>query len=345
MGKESHDLAKDPRAETEGGTVVATSEGNILDFFPAARRKASIVGVPTEQPQKGFADKKCAKGGDESLCSFKVGYTCKKGLKPESPNQDDFCIFLADSVALLGVFDGHGPFGHDISSFAQENLPRCMLQDPGFQCDPERALATAFPETHAKCTREQAECRFDCTLSGTTATLVLQRDSRLHVAHVGDSRAVLAIKQRGKLRSEDLTADHKADCETERRRIQASGGQVRRLEGDIPHRVFVSGKMYPGLAMTRSIGDTIGVEAGVTSEPTVRTLTIEKDWRFVLVCSDGIWEFISSQEAVDIVGRYPAAEVQTAVESLAAEAWNRWIREEDNVVDDITVICAWLRDD
>ena len=34
--------------------------------------------------------------------------------------------------------------------------------------------------------------------------------------------------------------------------------------------------------------------------------------------------------------------VQSATEVLAQEAWKRWIQEEGNVVDDITVIIVWL---
>mmetsp|Transcript_71147 Transcript_71147/g.98510 ORF Transcript_71147/g.98510 Transcript_71147/m.98510 type:complete len:98 (+) Transcript_71147:3-296(+) len=97
--------------------------------------------------------------------------------------------------------------------------------------------------------------------------------------------------------------------------------------------------------MTRSIGDTVGSTAGVTSEPEVRTLQVQRDWRFLLLCSDGVWEFISSQEAVDIAGRYAPSDAHKAAEALALEAWNRWIAEEENIVDDITVICAWFYDD
>lgn len=117
------------------------------------------------------------------------------------------------------------------------------------------------------------------------------------------------------------------------------------MEGDIAHRVFVNGRTYPGLTMTRSIGDTTGVSAGITSEPTVRSVPIRGNCRFLLVCTDGIWEFISPQEAAVIVSRFPAADVQNAVEALAAEAWNRWIQEEGNIVDDITVICVWLTEE
>lgn len=325
--------------------VTPAGEGNVLDLFPQADHRLSLCGVANDAHQKGFTDKNTAKGGDETLNTLKIGCVCKKGLKPESPNQDDFCIFHADGVSIYGVFDGHGPYGHDISSFVQENLPRNFVQDPNFQENPEKALAAAFPETHRLCSEYQTEGHFDCALSGTTATLAMLRSGILYIAYVGDSRVVLARKQGNEFKAEDLTTDHKPTCEGERRRITAAGGQVRRLEGDIPHRVFLNGKMYPGLAMTRSIGDTVGTTAGVTSVPDVSARKVLKDWRFVLICSDGIWEFISTQEAVDIVAKHAPSDVQRATESLALEAWNRWVQEEVNVVDDITVICAWFNED
>mmetsp|Transcript_101327 Transcript_101327/g.326991 ORF Transcript_101327/g.326991 Transcript_101327/m.326991 type:complete len:372 (-) Transcript_101327:152-1267(-) len=340
-------VAKDPKLSESRGTVKTAGEGNILDLFPNAARRSSLCGLASDVQQKGFADKTTARCGEESWGSFKIGYACKKGLKPESPNQDDFCIFRMDATSIFGVFDGHGPYGHDISNFVQMTLPRSFVQDPNFAECPEKALAEAFPETHRLCTsvESQTEGHFDCALSGTTATLAMHREGFLYVAHVGDSRAVLARKPGSEFEAEELTEDHKPTCETERKRIQAYGGQVKRLEGDIPHRVFLSGKMYPGLAMTRSIGDTVGATAGVTSIPEVKSVKVKKDCRFLLMCSDGIWEFINTQEAVNIVARYPSNEVQKAADFLALEAWNRWIKEEVNVVDDITVIIAWFNDD
>lgn len=341
--KEFEPGPEDVRGSAFGKTC--GEEGSILDLFPNADRKVSFCGTSADAQQKGFADKCAYLGGQETLAALRVGCTCKKGLQPESPNQDDFCIFNFDATAIYGVFDGHGPFGHNVANFVQEALPRCFVENPQFRSDPEGALNSAFSESHRRCVEFQAQGHYDCTLSGTTATVVVRRGNTLHVANVGHSRAVLALREKDGLGYEDLTVDHKPDCEGERRRIQSSGGQVRRLEGDLSHRVFLNGKMYPGLAMTRSIGDTIGVNAGIISEPTVRSVPILGNSRFVLVCSDGIWEFINSQEAVDIIGGFAAADVQHAVEALATEAWNRWIQEEGNIVDDITVICAWLTDE
>jgi serine/threonine protein phosphatase PrpC len=301
------------------------------------------LGMASEIQQKAFADKKTQKSG--SAEDFKIGYACKKGLKPESPNQDDFCIFVTDTISIFGVFDGHGPYGHDISNFCHERLPESVVKDEKFKDDPAQALSDAFPATHRSCIDAAQRDGFDCALSGTTATLAMLKQSSLYVANVGDSRAVLAIDRGGQLKAVDLTQDHKPDCEAEARRIIASGkGQVRRLEGDIPKRVFLKDKMYPGLAMTRSIGDTVGVDAGVICTPDVTCQKMEQDWLLLLVCSDGVWEFITSQEAVDIVSRFQPSECQKAAEALASEAWNRWVKEEVNVVDDITVIINWFNE-
>jgi len=324
----------------------ASGRGLILDQFPNARRKAYICGSTSEGQQKGFSDKCIEQSGEEIILgTSRVGWACKKGLKPESPNQDDFCIFRLDTIGIYGVFDGHGPYGHDISNFVQETLPKCLVQDPRFNSDPTEALKAAFPETHRLTVMEPHQLRLDCSLSGTTATMVVHREGTLYVAHVGDSRAVLARKKNGGYEVEDLTHDHKPSFERERQRILDAGGQVRRLEGDIPYRVFLKGKMYPGLSMTRSIGDTAGQKAGVSCDPDVTSRKVQKDWRFMLLCSDGIWEFINSQEAVEIVGKFAPSEAQKAAESLASEAWNRWIQEEGNVVDDITVIVTHFDED
>ena len=46
----------------------------------------------------------------------RIAFACKKGHKPEAPNQDSFFVIRAgNDLSLYGVFDGHGPCGHDVS--------------------------------------------------------------------------------------------------------------------------------------------------------------------------------------------------------------------------------------
>ncbi|KAF4651407.1 hypothetical protein FOL47_000413 [Perkinsus chesapeaki] len=357
------DAVVNPEASSaRRGLVRQATRSNIIDLFPDSTRRFSLSGKPADTNQKGFDNKNIEALGGSDIKEYRVGYACKKGLKPESPNQDDFFVIGIDDWGVFGVFDGHGPYGHDISSFCHDALPgvtwarfalgvellvQLLVKDDAFYTQPEKAFTRAFQDTHMLCEQANAKGKFDCSLSGTTATVVMTRNGTIYCAWVGDSRAVIGTtKSDGKVVAEDLSRDHKPEREDEKKRIVAQGGQVRKLEGDIPYRVFLKGKLYPGLAMSRSLGDTVGVSAGVSYEPEIRTRRIDRTRdRFVVLCSDGVWEFITSQKAVDILSRYTAESVQAAAEALAQEAWKRWIQEEGNVVDDITVIVVWLGED
>ena len=70
-----------------------------------------------------------------------------------------------------------------------------------------------------------------------------------------------------------------------------------------------------GLAMARSLGDFAVKSVGVIAEPEVKVFEIEDDVdEFLIMASDGVWEFIGSQEAVDIVSqKLSAGELVTAL--------------------------------
>lgn len=61
----------------------------------------------------------------------------------------------------------------------------------------------------------------------------------------------------------------------------------------------------------------------------------------LLLASDGLWEFMTDQECVDLAHKF--ADETTMVEKLVEEANNRWMREEQ-VIDDTTVVVALLND-
>ncbi len=169
-----------------------------------------------------------------------IRYACKKGLKPESPNQDDFFVLQVDgTIGLYGVFDGHGPCGHDISHFAHQLLPALFLRDATRETDPKEALRKAFVRTHAQAQKAQERNIFDCSLSGTTGTVVYlqESESTLYVAHVGDSRCVMGVdtSEDGEggsrngaatIKAVDMTKDHKPGLPEEKSRIYKAGGQV-----------------------------------------------------------------------------------------------------------------------
>lgn len=313
--------------------------------------RLSIGGAAAHRQQNNFENKDETTIGNQpsrAIESFPIGHVCKKGLKPESPNQDDFFIFIIDHIRLFGVFDGHGPFGEDVSNFVQRRLAKAVWDHPNFTTDIKGTITQAFYETQKGIEAANEAGTFDATLSGCTGTLIVldMKTNILTAAHVGDSRAVVATRKAGAAYEAVFwTEDHKPTLPLEKARIEAAGGTVKRLQGDIPHRVFLKGKPFPGLAMSRAFGDLVAMSAGVVAVPEIIQVTLTpEDKPLLLLCSDGIWEFIQSQEAVDLVAPLGVQKAQDAAELLAREAWNRWIQTEGDVVDDITAQCVYLYD-
>ena len=83
------------------------------------------------------------------------------------------------------------------------------------------------------------------------------------------------------------------------------------------------------LAMSRSIGDFALKSTGVIAKPETSTynLNLNKD-QFVILASDRLWDFVSSQEAVDVVGNVfyngrAANEAYRELTKLSVKRWNQ----------------------
>jgi len=103
-----------------------------------------------------------------------------------------------------------------------------------------------------------------------------------------------------------------------------------------PPRVWLSDAWMPGLAMSRSLGDTLAATCGVTCCPDVSVVHITSADVLAIWASDGVWEFISSQDAVSAVADCPDA--AAAAQLLVALAQEQWATHEADVSDDIS--CA-----
>lgn len=166
---------------------------------------------------------------------------------------------------------------------------------------------------------------------GACAATALVKDGELFVANVGDCRAVLGSHSGI---ATALTSDHTAAREDERRRIESSGGYVSCGSSGV-------WRVQDCLAVSRAFGDA-SMKAWVTCEPEVSRRRLTPDCRFLVVASDGLWNKVSCQEAVDVVVSAPpgGAGASSSVESckdLVALARKRGSR------DDITVMLVDLQ--
>jgi serine/threonine protein phosphatase PrpC len=342
----------DPEREEDRGLMTALDEKSIVDLLNdigmAGDRKMS-VGSNTDQGKTSFANKTVKEWGDKlDPTSNGIGFTCRKGLKPESPNQDSWFVLRLEGekhCSMYAVFDGHGKKGHDVSQFVKDTLPKLIVRDQRFMTDDmPQMLVDTFKKMQSMISSADRMKKVSAALSGTTCTVVIHDHTKnqLTVAHVADSTAALGSKSQCK----GITRDHKPNLPSEKKRIEQNGGRVV-FDGYANYRVYAKNARYPGLNMSRCLGDLMGhQDCGISCEPEVSVIQLRDEDSMLLVCSDGVWEFIEPQEAYNIVAPFAPSKAMDAAEKLAKEAWDRWIREEGGqVVDDITVILVNLKKD
>lgn len=122
----------------------------------------------------------------------------------------------------------------------------------------------------------------------------------LFCANVGDSRAVLSRSGR----KVDLSFDHKCTRPDERARILGVGGRI------------VKDRLFGVLAVSRAFGDAeykkeLGPECWqadltadpLTAEPEVTHEPLSPEDEFVILACDGVWDVLTSQQAVNFVRR------------------------------------------
>jgi len=56
--------------------------------------------------------------------------------------------------------------------------------------------------------------------------------------------------------------------------------------------------------MSRSMGDYVAQSVGVIPDPEINIYDICLDDRFMIIASDGVWEFLSNEEVAQIVLPY-----------------------------------------
>ncbi|KAM5549540.1 hypothetical protein ABKV19_000790 [Rosa sericea] len=195
----------------------------------------------------------------------------------------------------------------------------------------------------------------------------------LYVANLGDSRAVLGRKVNGSKRTvvaERLSTDHNVSDEQVRREVEA-------LHPDDSHVVVYTRGVWriKGIIqVSRSIGDVYLKKPEfnrdpmyqqfitpvpmkrpvVTAEPSILTRNIKPQDMFLIFASDGLWEQLSDEAAVELVFKNPRAGIAKRLvrAALHEAAKKREMRYADikkiekgirrHFHDDITVIVVYL---
>ncbi|XP_056165003.1 probable protein phosphatase 2C 64 isoform X2 [Syzygium oleosum] len=194
----------------------------------------------------------------------------------------------------------------------------------------------------------------------------------LYIANLGDSRAVLgrAVKATGEVLAIQLSTEHNASIESIRQELHS-------MHPDDPQIVVLKHNVWrvKGLIqISRSFGDVYLKKAEfnreplyakfrlrepfrrpiLSAEPSISVHQLQSHDRFIIFASDGLWEHIGNQEAVDIVQNHPRNGisrrlVKAALQEAAKKREMRYsdLKKIDRGVrrhfhDDITVIVVFL---
>jgi len=196
---------------------------------------------------------------------------------------------IMDSTrSFYGVWDGHGKpsgCGFDCAHFCADSLTELFLKfDTSWDHDVKKNFSDAFQKID-----RQYLSKFE--KGGSTGTCAYINKNNLWTANTGDSRIVLC--ENGK--AVDVTVDHHPCREDEKKRIEDAGGVVLCISG-----VW---RVNGSISLSRSFGDKHMKDKNLLiCDPEVQgPIRLTNDHEFMIVATDGIWNEMSSQDAVDIV--------------------------------------------
>lgn len=184
-----------------------------------------------------------------------------------------------------------------------------------------------------------------CHLSGSTSLIVFLFNSKncnkIITSNLGDSKIIL-ISQTNTIK--ELNTLHTLNNTEEKNRILEHGGVISRLTVG-PLRIWYKNKKYPGLSITRSLGDFESDSLGVISIPEVKEYDLDEEQIKILVFgTDGVWKFLTNDKIMDIVlPYYLQNDAEGATQKIKETANNLWNIKNPKGIADITVFVLFFK--
>lgn len=193
---------------------------------------------------------------------------------------------IYEDYDFFAIYDGHG--GDNISKYLGTNFHSVLKANlKELHGNIKDALQLSFDQIG-----EYMKGQEIAQYCGSTALVVLKSPKDVWVANVGDCRAVLKCFHMPYYKGFPITDDHKPNNPSEKMRIEDAGGFIEQDK-------FGTWRVGGNLAVSRSFGD-IYLHPSVTWKPDIFRFDITQDMRAVIMGSDGVWDTVSDQDAVNI---------------------------------------------
>ena len=295
-------------------------------------------------------------------CKYK-SLAGKDTLGNRKINQDLYLVQInfmdVEGFNLFGVLDGHGENGHKVAAFARDYIISQLASF--FKSQNSINLTSIYSllkkknfslikDIYQQADKELEKQKFNSNFSGTTCVIVFQIAEKLICANVGDSRAILVTTE--KSNSEiykviELSHDQKPDLPEEKKRIYKMGGIVDQMldskgKRNGPFRVWAGKENYPGLSMSRCIGDLKGKKCGLISEPQIIEYEIDEKSKYMVICSDGVWEFSNNEDVMRMGTEFYKEDNIDEFMDKIIKVSEFWWEKEDIMRDDITAVIVFF---
>ena len=297
----------------------------------------------------------------------------EEGGKLKENNQDASVILTnvcqVEDYHIFGIMDGHGSNGHLVSNFVKEKVEEYFNDNKIYK---KKKLIKAISSTEISNSDKIYEklksnnyeiirefyknvnddlynTKFDVHFSGTTCVIVFKIGEKIICSNVGDSRAVL-VKKKTNLNPMDLnyefielSHDHKPENKEEKERIEKLGGEIAQEyligkdEPTGPFRVWNKGCDYPGIAISRSIGDKIAELIGVISDPDIIECNIDCNSKYIIMGSDGLFDYLPNSSIMNIAEPYLFQNDPDKACFEVVEKASQLFKEKEERIDDITI--------
>ncbi|KAK8913936.1 putative protein phosphatase 2C 25 [Platanthera zijinensis] len=311
-----------PRSSSSSSSSTSIcSPASVPNRKRPARLVIPLTGLQAFNPPQDFGGRLEVEEETERYSVY-----CKRGKK-RVEMEDRYSAAIAlrgdPQMAFFGVFDGHG--GSKAAQYASENIGERIVEEVAAKGEEGMEIEGAVRNGYL---RTDGEFLKKGVKGGTCCVTAFVRNGDLIVSNAGDCRAVLSVSGTAVA----LTSDHRPSREDEKDRIESLGGYVACYRG-----VW---RLQGSLAVSRGIGDS-HLKQLVIPDPETRIMQIEPDFEFLILASDGLWDKVCNQEAVDMARPFfldpPKPSPLSACRKLAELSVSR------GSMDDICVMIIQLR--
>ena len=288
---------------------------------------------------------------------------------------------FGEKYNFYGIFDGHGENSHLISKFLskvlgkffsnkniyQKYMYKLLDNISDYSADEEGAYNEIIINNKVikkillendyyfikniikSAEKELITKNYDLKLSGSTSVLLFLIKNIIICANIGDSKCVLyKCSENCKWSYINLSSLHHPDVKSEKARIYFHGGKIhpKLNEYNIPEdniqRIWLNNEKYPGLPMSRAIGDLVAKKIGVISEPSFVCKKIDLRSKFIVLGSSGFWNVMNNTDIIYTVKPFLLYfDADSAAKALIDKAKKCW-DDIGKKRDDITVIVIFL---